>query len=310
MLLSFTPRFIQKRWFFVVFIVLLVALIVESSLFVFFVLASGLGLQTFPSIGLSYHLKPSCSTLAPAVIATTSTNRTIEYSCPGQAALYMPLSCPWWGCGIADCCGTDVVLVKPEFSLPPGYLRLSLVDTYLGNCTSQFTMKLENGQNLTLGGGISNGGDRLNYDYCAIVAGPTGEVQGFTIRWYEVPWPGICCTITASPSQLTIPATANASSTSIITITAIGKFFGNVSISGTGEGPGYTGIGGKGTVDSGWTWRFNPSTVTLKPGGSNTTTVTIILVNNPAPQTFILVVYTYPNRHYTGLTWSITVKVT
>ncbi len=289
------PGFFQKRWFPALFIVMIILLIVETSLIVFFVVVSGQGRQAFPSLALSFHLKPGCSDLTATMVSSIANNRTFEYSCSGSGALRMPPS--GFG-GMADCCGADSVLVSPSFTLPRGYLSLSLVNTELSNCTKQPQIQLQNGQNITLGGPTLNPRG-LSYDYCAIIAGQTGSVEGFSIIWNNVPWPGLCCTLSASPPQLTIPAGQNASST--VTVTALGNFFGRVSFTGVGEG---------GTTASSWTWRFAPATVIVKPGSLNTTTATVLILNGAVPQTWTLIVYIYPDRYYSGSTINITVKVT
>jgi len=289
------PGFFQKRWFPALFIVMIILLIVETSLIVFFVVVSGQGRQAFPSLALSFHLKPGCSDLTATMVSSIANNRTFEYSCSGSGALRMPPS--GFG-GMADCCGADSVLVSPSFTLPRGYLSLSLVNTELSSCTKQPQIQLQNGQNITLGGPTLNPRG-LSYDYCAIIAGQTGSVEGFSIIWNNVPWPGLCCTLSTSPPQLTIPAGQNASST--VTVTALGNFFGRVSFTGVGEG---------GTTASSWTWRFAPATVIVKPGSLNTTTATVLILNGAVPQTWTLIVYIYPDRYYSGSTINITVKVT
>jgi len=289
------PGFFQKRWFLALFIVMIILLIVETSLIIFFVAVSSLGRQAFLSLALSFHLQPGCSTLTAIMVSSTANNRTFEYSCSGSGALRMP---PTGFGGPADCCGADSILVSPSFTLPQDYLSLSLVNTELSSCTKQPQIHLQNGQNITLGGSTLNPAG-LSYDYCAVIAGQTGSVEGFSIVWNSIPWPGLCCKLSASPPQLTIPAGQNASST--ITVTALRNFFGSVSLTGVGEG---------GTTASRWTWRFTPATVIVKPGGLNTTTLTVIILNDAVPQTWTLIVYIYPNRYYTGDTINILVKVT
>jgi hypothetical protein len=288
------PGLFQKKWFLALFIAMIIILIIETSLIIFFVAVSSLGRQTFPSLALAYHLRPGCSTLTATIVSTTATNRTFDYSCSGSGALRMPPS--GFG-GPADCCGADSVLVSPSLTLPQGYLSLSLVNTELGNCTKP-QIQLQNGQNITLGGPTLNPAG-LSYDYCAVISGQTGSVEGFSIVWNPVPWPGLCCTLSASPAQLTVPPGQNASST--VTVTALGKFFGTVS---------FASIGGSGSLVAASTWTIAPQAILVKPQSSNTTTVTISILRDAVPQTITLTIYTYPNRYYTGDTINIIVKVT
>src|SRR5437588_8303806 len=137
-----------EKWFGALFIVLIILLVVETSLLVFFVLVSGLASQALPSIDLSLYLTPGCSLLASTVISTTATNRTVEYSCQNHPAIIMqpPL---FDRISPSHIPGSAVVLVAPSFTLPTGYLSLSVVDNTLG-CTDKRQTQLRDGQNMTL----------------------------------------------------------------------------------------------------------------------------------------------------------------
>src|SRR6266571_5103186 len=63
---------------------MIILLIVETSLIVFFVVVSGQGRQAFPSLALSFHLKPGCSDLTATMVSSIANNRTFEYSCSGS----------------------------------------------------------------------------------------------------------------------------------------------------------------------------------------------------------------------------------
>src|SRR5260370_39211033 len=158
---------------------MIILLIVETSLIVFFVVVSSLGRQAFPSLALAFHLKPGCSILTATMVSGTADNRTFDFTCPGSEALLMPPS--GFG-GPADCCGADSVLVSPSFTLPPGYLSLSLVNTELSSCTKQPQIQLQNGQNITLGGSTLNPA-ALSYDYCAVIAEQTVSVAALSMLW-------------------------------------------------------------------------------------------------------------------------------
>ena len=287
-------RLFQKKWFLALFLAMIIALIIETSLIVFFLVVSSLGRQSLPSIALAYHLRPGCSTLTATMISQTSDNQTFQYSCSGRAALYMPPS--GWG-GPADCCGADSILVSPSFTLPASYLRLSVVNTDY-DCSSRNEMRLVNGGNMTLGGASSNGGG-VSYNYCAVVAGQSGRIQGFTITWNPVPWPGLCCTMSASPTQLTIPEGQNASTR--ITVTAVKSFFGNVSFSLVYE---------DGSSRASPSASIIPTNVIVRPDSSNATIVTVITYKGSGPGTLTLVVYSYPNRYYSGTTVNVAISIT
>lgn len=287
-------RLFQKKWFLALFLAMIIAVIIETSLIVFFVVVSNLGRQSFPSIALSFHLKPGCSTLIATMISQTADNQTFQYSCSGRAALYMP---PTGAGGPADCCGADSILVSPSFTLPPSYLRLAVVNTDY-NCTSRNQMQLVNGMNMTLGGPSSNG-DGVNYNYCAVVAGQSGRIEGFTITWNLVPWPGLCCTMSASPTQLTIPAGQNASTR--ITVTAIRPFFGSVSFSLVYEA---------GSSRASPSASIIPTNVIVRPDSSNATSVTVITYKGQGSGSLTLVVYSYPSRYYSGTTVNVAISIT
>ncbi len=282
-----------KKWFSAFFIVLIILLVIETSLLVFFVLVSGLARQVFPSIDLSLYLTPGCSLLASTVISTTETNRTVEYSCPNHPAIVMqpPL---FDRISPSHIPGSALVLVAPSFTLPTGYISLSVVDNALG-CTNKRQTQLRDGQNMTLGGAYVFG-----YDYCSVIAGPTGHIGGFTITWNEIPWPGACCTLYASPSQLTIQAGHNG--TSLVTVTALKAFSGNASFPAYASG---------GSSETTYTWSINPFTAFLKPGGSNTTKVTVIIPPNAPPDTFKITIIAQPDQGvYSENRVEITIRVT
>lgn len=251
---------------------MIILLIVETSLIVFFLVASGLSKQSFPALHLSLYFTPGCSTLTARIVSTTTTNRTVYYSCGSHPAI---ITRPVFFSTSASS-NPAGILVAPDFALPPGYLKLSLVESThdIGSgldCLDQAQIQLGNGQDITLGG--SQG---VSYNYCSAISGATGPIDGFTITWNEVPWPGICCVIYATPSHLTIPPGQNG--TSLLMVTALNSFRGEVSLGGYG-------IGG-----SGYNWYYNPPKIFLKPNSSNTTTIIVSILADAPPQTRVITI--------------------
>ena len=173
------------------------------------------------------------------------------------------------------------VRVVPTFSLPSSYIELYLnFEGYVnGDCTKQNLIPLTSGKPMTLVGFWS-------YNYCAIVTNQAGLAGGFTIEWTSSPWPNPCCKISASPSQLTISPGQKSSST--VTLTSQGTFGGNVSFS-----YGITFIsGGPNFVSLNAT--FSPPSITLKPGSSNSTTITVTAFASDVPEVDHITIEAYP----------------
>jgi len=163
------------------------------------------------------------------------------------------------------------VRIVPTFSLPLGYLKLYLnFEGYAyGDCNQQALIPLTSGKPMTLV-------NQWSYNYCAMVTNQATPVGGFTIEWSSSPWPGPCCSISASPSQLTVSPGQKSSST--ITLTSKGGFSGNISFSYT-----TTSVSGGGNFGVPFNATFG-GRVTLRPGGSSSTTIIITAFANDAPE--------------------------
>jgi hypothetical protein len=268
---------LQKKWFLAL---LILAIIVESSLLIIILVESYLGSQNFPQISIIRYAEPQCATLTATTIAPVSgnstggyQNRTVEFSCSGNYALKIfpldTLTC-------FTCRDPQYFPLLPIFTLPPGYLTLSL--TCPVNCLAGQTIPLKSGSTVYLS---SWGG----YDYIAVLNNSAVGVSGFTVSWRNgqyPPPPPPAFKLSASPARLSIPRGQSATST--ITATSLGTFGGRInftfgaSCNGCGFGP---------------TVVLNPASLFLKPSGSNYTVVTFTASSSTSPATIHYSFYGY-----------------
>jgi hypothetical protein len=193
------------------------------------------------------------------------------------------------------------VRVVPTFNLPQNYLKLYLNfgDYVIANCNEPGRILLTTGKPVTLV-------DQWTYDYCAVVANQAGSVGGFTIGWASSPWPEPCCKISASPSQLTIPA--GRKSSAIVTLTSQGGFGGNISFT-----YGITHVSG-GSLTFPLNATFSPPNITLKPGSSNSTTIIVTAFAGNTPEVDRITISAYPEGvdpfDFPGTRMELTVNIT
>src|SRR6267378_5713286 len=270
---------LQKKWFLAL---LTLALIVESSLLIVILVESYLGNQNFPQISIIPYGEPQCATLTATTIPPASSNntggyqnRTVEFSCSGSYALKVfPLDT--LTCFL--CRDPQYFPLVPIFTLPPGYLTLSL--TCPVNCLAGQTIPLKSGRTVYLS---SWGG----YDYIAVLNNSSIGVSGFTVSWrngqYNQPRPTPpAFKLSASPTQLSIARGQSATST--ITVTSLGIFGGRINFTWQGS-CNHCGLTPAVTI--------NPASVFLKPSGSNYTEVTFTTDPSISPATIQYSVYGY-----------------
>jgi len=251
-------------------------------------------LQNIPPVSLFPYLVPQCSTLTAHVESQISVNRTVHFLCTGGANYISALRVEPSPFSLSFSKGPDApfAFLVPTFVLPPGYLSLSLTPSGCGPGIQPLT----SGNQIVIG-------YFWYYDYCAVISNSAGRVGGFTVWWREVSGPGLCCIISVSPSQLTVPAGQTAYAT--MTVTALGNFSGDVSLESQTEwqsGPRNL---------SGLTASFNPASILLKTGGSNSTTIILTAQTGlPMGSTWRVSVGAYRGQHTPHAYAFISVKVT
>lgn len=244
-----------KKWLIPLLVILIIALAIETALLVVIVIQSFGGRQALPGISAFRLVTPGCQTPVPTVESTTSNNRTVFYTCPiiygsQRAALLItggsPLDC-------FKCQGSPVVVAVPTFSLPPGYLALSLSSSA---CSTSGVQHIP----LTSGKEIGLGGESSSYNYCTVISNSASKVDSFTIDWsngtppISRPTP---FTLSVSPLTQTVPTGGTVNLT--ITLASLNGWTGNVTVSLAGGYP--------------LRYTLNPPISVLRAGGSSVTTL-------------------------------------
>ena len=251
---------------------------------------SYLGNQNFPPISIIRYVEPQCATLTATTITPASGNdtsgyqsRTVVFSCPGKTAVRIfPLDS--WTC--PTCRDPIFIPVVPFFSLPQGYLSLSL--TCQGDCFTIQTIPLKSGQTAFLS-------SWWGYDYTAVISNSAVSVSGFTVSWRNgqyPPPPPPALKLSASPAKLSFAR--GQSATSHITVTSLGTFSGRVNFTlyATCDRCGFLTP----------TFVINPASVFLKPGGSNYTQVTFTADPSISPASIRYDLYGYAAFVPAGIT--------
>jgi hypothetical protein len=245
----------QKKWLLVL---LLILLALETSILILIAVEWSLGNQSFPPISLMAPVEAGCGSLTARVVSQGSANRTVLYDCSGSPGKGPALKMSVFN-------GGGSVASVPVFTLPQEYRKLWLIDGGSGNCTSGAPTPIRSSEVVGLGAYWQPS----TYDYCAAVS-PAGPVTGFTVRWslgrfppYSPPPP--LFSVSISPNRITVPAGQNQNVTA--RVTSLGKFNGTVRFSGGfSGGPNPTGY---------LELSFQPATVLVRAGGSNSTVVTV-----------------------------------
>ena len=158
---------LQKKW---VLVFLLILLALETSILILIAVEWSVGNQSFPPLSLTAPVETRCAALTATVVSQSSANRTVLYDCSGSPGKGPALKMSVFTGGAA-------VWSVPVFTLPPGYLKLWLIDAQ-GSCSSLGPIPLTSGEALGLGAYYQPS----TYDYCAAIS-LAGPVSGFTIRW-------------------------------------------------------------------------------------------------------------------------------
>ena len=240
-------------------IILLVTVIVESSLLVAFSVSPILTRYLYGDFTYG------CPVLQSKLSYNDSLVRWFILTCPnGPAISLIPGS---------DTCGTHeptCTRIYPTFTAPPGLLGLYLYDHGSANCPSTYS---GNPTGMTP---LENRTDLLYYhidhptdlDYCAVVKRSTGTINGFTVNWTAGEGRGGHDNrVTASVTNATI-AIGNSAT---LTLRVMNQYNFDVTLH---FAKGMTWL----TPNYNYTFAgisFNPPTVTLKGGSSNSTLVTV-----------------------------------
>ncbi len=253
----------RKKWLAPLLVILIIVLAIETTILVIIISQSVFGgRQILPGISIFRLVGPGCQTLVSSVESTTSSNRSILFTCPntsGNANRALII----FGSPIENffsSSGKDlfspVVAANPTFSLPRGYLALSLTSQ---SCSSHDLGLIP----LKSGKEIGIGGNTPSYNYCGVIDNSVSKVDSFAIDWSNATLPisrPAPFTMSVSPTTETVPTGGTANYT--ITLASLNGWTGNVTVGLVG---GYT----LGLPDS-----VNPPILVLKAGGSNVTTLT------------------------------------
>ena len=209
---------LQRKWILVLLAILIVALVVESVILVIIFSNWSLGGQNFPKFQFNPPVITNCSSLSSHLVSQNNQNRTVLFDCSTSTknmsafTIYAPFTLNY----VHESGKPD--LAEPIFTLPGGYLNLSITDSN-NNFICPPPSLLPTLQTSTL---ISEqtyviGTYAAEYDYCAIISNSASNIQGFKIQWIEgtaanlAPHPNF--SLSASTSNITISAgqTATAS---------------------------------------------------------------------------------------------------
>jgi hypothetical protein len=218
---------LERKWILLLFVILLVALAIETTILIVIFFDSSLGGQNFPRFSLNPPIAANCATLTNRLVSSNAGNRTVLFDCSTSTSqvpafrVFAPLT-PMFvhESGKAD-------LAEPVFTLPAGYLHLAITsdsDTGL-TCTSVTPTNLTSGRTVIIGQ-YTNA-----YDYCAIISDSVNPITGFSILWVEgtPPPPAPYLSAAATPSNITISPGQNA--TSSITVISHYGFKGTLTVS-------------------------------------------------------------------------------
>jgi hypothetical protein len=255
------PRVLfDRNWVIPVLVILIVILAVETVILVVFVVESAFGgRQFFPGLTVR-NVQAGCSTLAWTPLYTTATNRTLIFKCPGTGmSSYALKSNPFAPGFFSEIPYYQLYGTTPTFTLPAGYIGLWLTTiadcSYPNGVPSYMSIPLVSGQEVVVGG------ETYLYYYCAVIDNSVGKPAGFTIDWS----PGTPPIYRPAPFKLSASPTetvaSNATANYTITVTSLNGWTGNVSVDVRG---GYT---------LGIPAQFGRTSVIVKVGGSNTTTL-------------------------------------
>jgi hypothetical protein len=213
---------LQRKWILVILAILVAALVVESVLLVIIFSNWSLGGQSFPKFQLNPPVITNCPTLSSHLVSQNSENRTVLFDCSSSAKnmsafrVYAPLT-P----NNVHENGKDA-LAEPIFTLPGGYLNLSITDsTNSFSCPPPSLLPTLQTSTLFSGQTYVIGTYTTEYDYCAIISNSASNTEGFKIQWIEgtnanlAPHPNF--SLSASPSNIAIRAGQNATATVDVT---------------------------------------------------------------------------------------------
>src|SRR5713101_4484865 len=195
-----------KRWLIPLLVILIIILAIETTILVIVVSQSVFGgKQVLPGLSLFRLIAPGCPSLIWSVEFTTSSNRTILFTCPKVAGrdvgAVQTRGSPLDFSGLSYEANPYYprVAVVPTFSLPQGYLALSLSPQ---SCSSSI-IPLKSGQEIGLGGYCSS------YNYAAVIDSSVSKVDSFTVNWSNGTPPitrPTPYTMSVSPTTETVPS--------------------------------------------------------------------------------------------------------
>ncbi len=210
------------------FVILLIALAIETTILIMIMFDSLLGSQSFPRFSLNPPIIANCATLTHRLVSSGVDNRTILFDCSSSTSSVAAFRvfAPFTPNFVHESGKAD--LAEPVFTLPQGYLNLAITNDY---DYGQNGLSCMAPTNLTSGRTITIGAYTNVYDYCAVISNSVSQTTGFSITWAEgtPPPPEPYFTMTASPSNITISPGQNA--TSIITVSSHYGFTGTLSLS-------------------------------------------------------------------------------
>ena len=239
---------------------LLATVIVESSLLVAFTVPPILTQLLAPFFGSNGDFTLGCLALQAKSAYNESLVRWLTLTCPNGPALNLV---PSGNCGAHE---PGCTIMYPTFTPPSGLVGLYLYGHGESDCP--FTQSRNPSGMTPLRSGVEvmyfNGG---GLDYCAVVKQSPGTIDGFTVKWTAGFLGGHSNGITASVTNATITIGNSA----MLTLRVMNQYSFDVTLQ---FAEGMTWL----TPNYNFTFAamtFNPPTVALKAGGSNSTTVTV-----------------------------------
>jgi hypothetical protein len=218
---------LQKKWARALFVILLIALAIETIIIVIFIFDASLGSQSFPRFSFNPPIAANCASLSHQVVSSNSDNRTVLFDCstPTSSVAAFRVFAPFTPTFVHENGKDDPA--RPFFTLPPGYLNLAITSDsdYALTCLASKPTALSSGKTIIIGEYAEV------YDYCAVISNSASQTLGFSITWAQgtPPPPTPYFSTAASPSNITISAGEDANST--ITLTSYYGFSGNLTLS-------------------------------------------------------------------------------
>ncbi len=201
----------------VLLVILILALVVETTIIAVILFNWSLGNQNFPPFSNNPPVIANCPALTSHPVSQNSQNRTVLFDCSTstQKMAAFRVFAPFTPNYVHETGKSD--LAEPIFTLPPGFLSLFITNEFDPGFSCVGPVPLTSKQSLYIGMYADE------YDYCAEISNSVGQVASFHINWVEGTSPHPTGPVTprlslsASPANITISAGGSATSSIEIT---------------------------------------------------------------------------------------------